>query len=256
MAKGANTMSGHSKWAQIKRQKGVNDTRRGQMFTKVGREISIAARAGGGDPDSNFRLRLALVKARQINMPQENIKRAIDRGAGGGDGAALEEANYEGYGPNGVAFFIEIATDSKNRAAAEVRNVFSKYGGNLGESGSVAWMFEPRGVITIEGKPDQLDELALTAIDMGALDFKVEDNELDIYTEVTDLSKVREGLTKLKANITGAERAMIPNTTLALDDDSAVKVLRLADHLEELDDVQKVYFNAEISGAAMEKYEG
>ncbi len=249
-------MSGHSKWAQIKRQKGVNDSKRGQMFTKVGREITISARAGGGDPDSNYRLRLALLKAKQINMPQENIKRAIERGAGGVDGATLEEANYEGYGPNGVAFFIEIATDSKNRAAAEVRNVFAKYGGNLGESGSVAWMFEPRGVVTIEAKPDQLEDLALTAIDMGALDFKIEDNVLDIYTNVSDLSKVRDGMTKLRANVTAAERAMIPNSTLALEDDSSLKVLRLADHLEELDDVQKVYFNAEISAAAMEKYAG
>jgi YebC/PmpR family DNA-binding regulatory protein len=249
-------MSGHSKWAQIKRQKGVNDAKRGQMFTKVGREVTIAARAGGGDPDSNFRLRLALLKAKQINMPQENIKRAIERGAGGGEGATLEETTYEGYGPNGVAFLIEAATDSRNRSAAEIRNVFSKNGGNMGAAGSVAWMFEPRGVITVEGKPDQLDELALEAIDMGALDFKTDDNVLDIYTEVTDLHKLREGLEKKKANITAAERSMIPNSTIAPDVDGAIKVLRLADHLEELDDVQKVYFNADIPAEAYEKYSG
>jgi YebC/PmpR family DNA-binding regulatory protein len=249
-------MSGHSKWAQIKRQKGVNDAKRGQMFTKVGREITIAAHAGGGDPNSNYRLRLALLKARQINMPQENIKRAIERGAGGAEGASLEETTYEGYGPGGVAFLIDVATDSRNRAAAEIRNVFSKNGGNLGSSGSVAWMFEPRGVVTVEGKPAQLDDLALAAIDIGALDFKVDDNVLEIYTEVADLHKVREGLEKQKASVTSAERSMIPNSTIALDVDAALKVLRLADHLEELDDVQKVYFNADIPPEALEKYEG
>ena len=249
-------MSGHSKWAQIKRQKGANDAKRGQMFTKVGREITIAARAGGGDPDSNYRLRLALLKAKQINMPQENVKRAIERGTGGGEGAVLEETTYEGYGPGGVAFLIEVATDSRNRTAAEIRNVFSKSAGNLGSNGSVAWMFEPRGVVTVEGKASQLDDLALAAIDMGALDFKVDDAGLEIYTEVGDLHKVRESLEKQKANITSAERAMIPNSTVPLEDDTAVKVLRLADHLEELDDVQKVYFNAEISAGAMEKYAG
>ncbi len=249
-------MSGHSKWAQIKRQKGVNDSKRGQMFTKVGREITIAARAGGGDPDSNFRLRLALLKSRQINMPQENIKRAIERGTGAGEGSVLEETTYEGYGPGGVAFLIDVATDSRNRAAAEIRNVFSKSGGNLGAAGSVGWMFEPRGVITVEGKPAQLDDLALAAIDVGALDFKVDESGLELYTGVSDLHKVREWLEKQKANVTSAERSMIPNSTVPLDADTGVKVLRLADHLEELDDVQKVYFNAEISAEALEKYAG
>jgi YebC/PmpR family DNA-binding regulatory protein len=249
-------MSGHSKWAQIKRQKGVNDAKRGQMFTKVGREITIAARAGGHDPNSNYRLRLALLKAKQINMPQENIKRAVDRATGGGDGTILEETNYEGYGPGGVAFFLEIATDSRNRAAAEVRNVFSKNNGNLGASGSVAWLFEPRGVLTVEGKPDQLDELALESIDMGALDFRLDGTILEIYTDSSDLMKVREALEKKKANVTSAERSMIPNSTVSLDHDTAVKVLRLADRLEELDDVQKVYFNGDIPAEVMETYEG
>jgi YebC/PmpR family DNA-binding regulatory protein len=249
-------MSGHSKWAQIKRQKGVNDAKRGQMFTKVGREITISARAGGGDPNSNYRLRLALLKAKQINMPQENIKRAIERGSGGGEGSTLEETTYEGYGAGGVAFLIEVATDSRNRAAAEIRNVFSKNGGNLGAAGSVAWMFEPRGVITVEGKPAQLEDLELAAIDLGALDFKVDDTVLDIYTEVADLHKVREALEKQKANVTSAERSMIPNSAVALDVDAAIKVLRLADHLEDLDDVQKVYFNADIPAEALEKYAG
>lgn len=250
-------MSGHSKWAQIKRQKGANDAKRGQMFTKVGREITIAARAGGGDPDANFRLRLALLKARQINMPQENIKRAVERGAGGsGEGSQLEETTYEGYGPGGVAFFLEVATDSRNRAAAEIRNVFTKHGGNLGASGSVAWLFEPRGVVTVEGEPDKLEELALAAIDLGALDFKVDEAILELYTDVADLHKVREDLETQKANITAAERSMLPNSTVALDDDTARKVLRLADRLEELDDVQKVYFNAEVSAEVMDTYEG
>ncbi len=250
-------MSGHSKWAQIKRQKGANDAKRGQMFTKVGREITIAARAGGGDPDANYRLRLALLKAKQINMPQENIKRAIERGAGGGEGATLEETTYEGYGPSGVALLIEVATDSKNRAAAEIRNVFSKSGGNLGESGSVGWLFEPRGVITIEGKSDQLEDLALTAIDIGALDFKIDESILEIYTDPNDLKKLREAFEKRKANITSADRAMIPNSTIPLEDENeAFKILRLVDRLDELDDVQKVYFNADIPMSVMEKYEG
>jgi YebC/PmpR family DNA-binding regulatory protein len=227
------------------------------MFTKIGREITIAARAGGGDPEANYRLRLALLKARQINMPQENIKRAIERGTGaGGEGANLEETTYEGYGPAGVAFLIEVATDSRNRAAAEIRNVFSKNGGNLGENGSVAWLFEPRGVVTIEGKPSQLDDLALAAIDMGALDFKVDGTILDIYTDVADLPHVRDALEKRKANITSAERARIPNSLVPLDEEHAFKVLRLADRLEELDDVLKVYFNADISAEVMEKYPG
>jgi YebC/PmpR family DNA-binding regulatory protein len=250
-------MSGHSKWAQIKRQKGANDAKRGQMFTKVGREISIASRAGGPDPDSNYRLRLALLKAKQINMPQENIKRAIERGAGGAEGGVLEETSYEGYGPGGVAFFIEVATDSRNRTAAEIRNVFSKNGGNLGANGSVAWLFEPRGVLMIEGKPGQLDDLAMEAIDVGALDVKEEDASLEIYTEVSDLQKVRDDLEKKKkATISSAERSMIPNSTVALDTDTALKVLRLADRLEELDDVQKVYFNGDIPAEALEKYAG
>jgi YebC/PmpR family DNA-binding regulatory protein len=248
-------MSGHSKWAQIKRQKGANDAKRGQMFTKVGREITIAARSGGGDPDSNYRLRLALIKAKQINMPQENIKRAIERGTGGGEGATLEEATYEGYGPGGVAFMMDVATDSRNRAAAEIRNVFSKNGGNLGSAGSVAWMFELRGVITVEGTASQLEDLALAAIDAGAIDFKVDDNVLEIFTDMADLHKVREMMEGQSANVTSAERSMIPNSTIPLDADAGVKVLRLADLLEELDDVQKVYFNAEISAEAMEKYE-
>ena len=249
-------MSGHSKWAQIKRQKGANDAKRGQMFTKVGREISLAARSGGGDPDANFRLRLALVKAKQINMPQENIKRAIERGTGSGEGAPLEETTYEGYGPAGVAFLLDVATDSRNRAAADIRSCFTKYNGNLGSAGSVGWLFEPRGVITVEGKPDSLEDLALSSIDMGAVDFKIDDNVLEIYTDPSDLIKVREALVKQKADVTSAERAMIPNSLISVDEDTAMKVLRLADRLEELDDVQKVYFNADIPAEVMEHYEG
>jgi len=249
-------MSGHSKWAQIKRQKGANDAKRGQMFTKVGREITIAARAGGGDPEANYRLRLALLKAKQINMPQDNIKRAIERATGGAEGGSLEETTYEGYGPAGVAFMIEVATDSRNRAAAEIRNVFSKNGGNLGENGSVAWLFEPRGVVIIEGNPKQLEDIALASIDLGALDFRLDGNILELYTDVADLPKVRETLVKQKVNVTSAERSRIPNSTIPLDEDVAFKVLRLADRLEELDDVQKVYFNADIAAEVIERYAG
>ncbi len=249
-------MSGHSKWAQIRRQKGVNDARRGQMFTKIGREITIAARAGGGDPEANYRLRLAIQKAKQINMPMENIKRAIERATGGGEGVHLEETTYEGYGPAGVAFLIEVATDSRNRAAAEIRNVFSKNGGNLGSSGSVAWLFVPRGVITVVAPPAELEDLALAAIDAGAEDVRQDGNILEIYTTVEALSAIRDSMEKRKANVTSAERSMVPNSLVPLDEETAIKTQRLADRLEELDDGQKVYFNADIPAEVMERYEG
>src|SRR5437763_10586727 len=169
-------MSGHSKWSQIKRQKGVNDTKRGAVFTKVAREIMIAARAGGGDPDGNFRLRLAIEKARGVNMPADNIKRAIDRATGSGEGEQIEEIVYEGYGPGGVAILVEAATDNRNRTAAEVRAIFTKAGGQLAGSGAVAWQFEPRGLITIPARGQDPDDVALAAIDAGAEDVDTSDS--------------------------------------------------------------------------------
>lgn len=240
-------MSGHSKWAQIKRQKGVNDARRGQLFTKLGREITVAARQGGGDPDANFRLRLAIQHARENNMPHENIERAIKRGVGGGEGTALEEIVYEGYGPGGVAIMVQVLSDNRNRAAAEVRTAFNRGGGNLGENGCVAWLFEPRGVInvTIDGRSREDAELA--AIDAGAVDIEEGDGSLEVYTELGDLDAVRRALVDAGLTVTRAETTMVPKTTITLDEQAARQTLRLVERLEDLDDVQHVYSNLELS---------
>ncbi len=247
-------MSGHSKWAQIKRQKGVNDSKRGQLFTKLGREITIAARDGGGDPNANFRLRLAIQHARESNMPMDNIERAIKRGTGGGEGAALEDIIYEGYGVGGAAILVEAMTDNRNRAAAEIRSVFTRHGGSLGESGCVSWLFDSRGVITLEPGKQDPDELALMAIDAGAEDVKVEDGTVEVYTEPVDLDAVRQALETGKAAIANAEVSMIPKTTLELDTKATVTVMKLMERLEELEDVQRVYSNIEVSEEALAEY--
>src|SRR5690348_11898086 len=184
-------MSGHSKWSTIKRQKGANDAKRGAMFTKVAREIAVAARAGGGDPDANYRLRLAMDKARSINMPADNIKRAIEKATGGGEDVQYEEIVYEGYGPGGVAVLVEAATDNRNRTAAEVRSIFAKTGGQLAGSGAVAWQFEARGLITVARDGADADEVALTAIDAGAADVDTESDPIEIYTQPAELFTVR-----------------------------------------------------------------
>ncbi len=237
-------MSGHSKWSTIKRQKGANDAKRGALFTKVAREISVAARQGGGDPDANYRLRLAIDKARSVNMPADNIKRTIDKAVGGGEGEQYEEIVYEGYGPGGVAILVEAATDNRNRTAAEVRSVFSKAGGQLAGSGAVAWQFEPRGLITvISGDPD---EVALAAIDAGAADVDTEADPLEIYTEPADLEAVRTALEKAGVAVDDAESAMIAKQTVELDEARARQALRLVELLEDLDDVQRVTANFDI----------
>ncbi len=240
-------MSGHSKWAQIKRQKGVNDARRGQLFTKVGREITVAAREGGGDPDANFRLRLAIQKAREVNMPQDNIQRAINRGTGADkEGGQLEELFYEGYGPNGVAIMVQVLTDNRNRAAADVRNVFTRGGGNMGEAGSVAWMFDQKGLITVELDGANSEEAELAAIEAGADDIQESDGVLEVYTDKAELDAVRRALDAQKLKISSAELSMVPKTLMDLDEKAATAVARLVDRLEELDDVQRVYVNADI----------
>jgi YebC/PmpR family DNA-binding regulatory protein len=237
-------MSGHSKWSTIKRQKGANDAKRGALFTKVAREISVAARQGGGDPDANYRLRLAIDKARSVNMPADNIKRTIDKAVGGGDGEQYEEIVYEGYGPGGVAILVEAATDNRNRTAAEVRSVFSKAGGQLAGSGAVAWQFEPRGLITVaSGDPD---EVALAAIDAGAADVDTEADPVEIYTEPADLEAVRKALEKAGIAVDDAESAMIAKQTIELDEAKARQALRLVELLEDLEDVQRVTANFDI----------
>jgi YebC/PmpR family DNA-binding regulatory protein len=239
-------MSGHSKWSTIKRQKGANDAKRGALFTKVAREVAVAARQGGGDPDANYRLRLAIDKARSINMPAENIKRAIERATGGGDAEQYEEIVYEGYGPGGVAVLVEAATDNRNRTAAEVRSVFSKTGGQLAGSGAVAWQFEPRGVITVPQAGADADEVALAAIDAGAVDVDTDADPMEIYTEPADLERVRLALEGSGFAVEGAESAMIAKQTVALEADKVRQALRLVDLLEDLDDVQRVTANFDI----------
>lgn len=248
-------MSGHSKWSQIKRAKGAADAKRGQLFTKLGREISVAARDGGGpDPDANARLRLAVQRAREANMPMDTIDRAIKRGAGGGDAAALEEILYEGYGPNGAAILIEALTDNRNRTVAEIRNAFKSSGGSLGEAGCVAWLFDNRGVISVQPNGDDPEEVALKAIDAGADDFRVDEDGIEVYTEPTNLDSVRIALEQEKVHVANAELAMIPKTTLELQPKETVTVLKLMERLEELDDVQRVYSNLELSEEALSEF--
>ena len=241
-------MSGHSKWAQIKRQKGANDAKRGQMFTKLAREITVAARQGGGDPETNFRLRLATQRARSMNMPQENITRAVARATGGADGAAqLEEVTYEGYGPGGVAIFVEALTDNRNRTVAEVRNVLTRNGGSLGENGSVAWIFEPRGIVVVNLDTNDADEVTLQAIDAGATDVNLADKTLEIYTNLENLEDVRRTMEDAGLEVETAERTFVPKTMVTLDDQKSTQVVRLIERLEDLDDVQNVSTNLDLS---------
>jgi YebC/PmpR family DNA-binding regulatory protein len=240
-------MSGHSKWSQIKRQKGANDARRGALFTKVAREISVAARAGGSDPDANFRLRLAIDKARSVNMPMDNIRRAIERAAGAGEGEQFEEIVYEGYGPGGVAILVEAQSDNRNRTAAEIRAAFSKAGGQLASSGAVAWQFEPRGVISILRAGADADEVALAAIDAGAEDVDTDDPErIEVYTGPADLERVRRIIEEAGFSVESAETAMVARQTVALESDRARAALRLVEALEDLDDVSRVSANFDI----------
>jgi YebC/PmpR family DNA-binding regulatory protein len=248
-------MSGHSKWSQIKRQKGVADAKRGQVFTKLGRELAVAVREGGPNPDANPRLRLAIDRARVANMPVDTIDRAIKRAAGGGDAASLEQAVYEGYGPGGAAILVEVLTDNRNRAVAEVRSVFTRAGANLGEAGCVAWMFDQRGVLTIEAGGEDPEEIELWAIDAGAEDVRVDDNVVEIYTAPSDLDAVRTSVTKEHPlHVTSAEIAMLPKASVPLDPKEAGATLRLMERLEDLDDVQKVYTNLEITEEALAEY--
>jgi YebC/PmpR family DNA-binding regulatory protein len=247
-------MSGHSKWSTIKRQKGVADAQRGQLFTKLSKEIIMAAKAGGGDPAANFRLRLAVQKARENNMPADNIDRAIKRATGGGEGADLQEVIYEGFGPAGTALIVEAATENRNRTVAEVRNVFSRSGGNLGESGSVAWNFDSRGVISLPANGRDADDVALYAIDAGAEDVQVSDDTIEVYTQPTDLETVKKALEDNGISVASAETARVPKTTVQLEQKDAIQTLRLVEKLESLDDVQKVYFNAEFSDDVLASY--
>jgi len=245
-------MSGHSKWSQIKRQKGVADHRRGQLFTKLAREIMVAVREGGPSPENNFRLRLTIQKARDINMPSDNIERAIKKGSGEAGGAALSEITFEGYGPHGIAVMVETLTDNRNRTVQEVRSLFARHGGSLGSNGSVSWLFDNRGVIVVETDGAQSEELALAAIDAGADDVKEEKGYLEIQTTPQNLETVRKAVEKIKPPVS-AQVMRVAKKTVVLEEKEAIQTLKLLDHLEELDDVQSVCANLDYSEAVLEK---
>jgi YebC/PmpR family DNA-binding regulatory protein len=249
-------MSGHSHWATIKRSKGAADAKKGQMFTKLGRELEIAARdGGGGDPSSNFRLRLVMDKARQAQMPKENIERAILRGTGQLKGESIEEIQYEGYGIQGAAMVVEVVTNNKNRAASEVRSVFTRHGGNLGATGSVSWMFERKGYISILPSDGNAEDLALMAIDAGADDVKVDEDLVEVFTKADELKKIKEAFEERKIPFETAQLSWVPKSLTQLDQRATIANMRLIDALEELEDVAQVYSNVEISAEAMAAYE-
>jgi len=248
-------MSGHSKWSSIKHQKGVTDARRGQLFTKLTREIIVAAREGGGDPDVNARLRLAIQKARDNSMPSDNIERAIKKGSGTLEGTALEEMVLEGYGVNGAAILVKALSDNRNRTVQDVRHMFTRHGGSLGESGCVAWLFDSMGLIMIKTSGLDTEELALEAIDAGADDVKVEGAFVEIYTKSNELEMVRKALEEKDVPIDSAELSLVPKTLLELDDRAALQTLRLLDKLEELDDVQQVSSNVDFPDSVLERFQ-
>jgi len=240
-------MSGHSKWSTIKHKKGKVDALRSKAISKIGREITVAARMGGADPIGNMRLKLALQKAKENNVPKDNIQRAIQKGVGAVEGSNYEELVYEGYGPGGVAVIVNVMTDNRNRTAADVRHLFSKYGGNLGESGCVAWTFNKRGLFVID-EIDKLDEeeVMMLVLEAGADDFKSEDDEFEIIVEPENFVQVQDALEKANIKTSVAEVTMIPETTVELLGDEATKMMKLIDALEEHDDVQDVYANFDI----------
>lgn len=240
-------MSGHSKWANIKRKKGANDAIRGKITTKIGREITIAVRMGGGDPTGNMRLKLALSKAKANNIPKDNIKRAIQKGLGASDGSNYEEISYEGYGPAGTAIMLDALTDNRNRTAAEVRHLFSKYGGNLGASGSVAWMFKRKAIFVVEKETfDDEDTLMEVALDAGAEDMKDEGDVFEITAEPEAYDDIEKALADKGIEVASSEITMVPDNTVKLSGKDAEKMQALEDAFDENDDVQSVYSNYEV----------
>lgn len=247
-------MSGHSKWSTIKRKKGAADAKRGKIFTKLIREIATAAKMGGGDPDANPRLRLAMDKARSANMPKDNIQRAIQKGIGGGEEASYEEVIYEGYGPGGTAVLLEVLTDNRKRTVSEVRHVFSKNGGNLGSTGCVAYLFEKKGIISIPPEGTDLDALLEAALEAGALDVLESDDSLDVVTTPSEFDAVKAALVGSSFEVSSASIRMEPTTSVRLEGRDAESMLRLADALDDLDDIQAVYANFDISEEAMANF--
>jgi YebC/PmpR family DNA-binding regulatory protein len=250
-------MSGHSKWAGIKHRKAAVDAKRGQLFGKLARAITVAAREGGGDPDHNATLAQAIVKAKDANMPNDNIERAIKKGTGAGsDAETYHHLTYEGYGPNGVAVYMAVLTDNKNRTAADIRHIFDRGGGKLGTDGSVSWMFERKGVIFVDAPGVDEDDLMMVAIDSGAEDVLGEGDSFEIRCEPSDFMSVRAALEAAGIDYSSAQLTMIPKTTVALAEAAARKTLRLLDALEENDDIQEVYANFDIPDHVMETLAG
>lgn len=239
-------MAGHSKWANIKHKKGKNDAAKAKVTTKIGREITIAVRLGGADVTGNMRLKLALQKARENNIPKDNIERAIKKGLGSTDGANYEEFTYEGYGPAGVAVIVEVMTDNRNRAAADVRHAFTKTGGNMGENGCVGWMFKSRGVFVIDKANVDEDEITMLALDAGADDIKSTDEEIEIYTAPEDFDAMEAALEENSVETLVAKITMVPDNTIQLNGDDAVSMQKMIDMMDELDDVKNIYHNGEL----------
>ncbi len=246
-------MSGHSKWSTIKRKKGAADAKRGKIFTKIIREIMVAARMGGGDINANPRLRSAVLAAKAENMPKENIERAIKKGTGELEGVNYEQLIYEGYGPGGVAMMLEVLTDNKNRTVADVRHIFSKYNGSLGETGCVSWMFEKKGLLLVDRESVDEDRLIEIALEAGALDVKDTGKEFEVKTEPGDFEAVKKALDEAGIKTSYAEVTMIPQTTVRLTGKEAEQMLKLMEGLEDSDDVQKVYANFDIPDEEMER---
>ena len=249
-------MSGHSKWSTIKRKKESADNKRGALFTKLAKEIQLAAKAGGGDPDVNFKLRLVIQRARSSNMPNDNIARAIAKATGGGDSVQLIEVSYEGFGPGGAAILVNAVTDNRNRTVAAIRHAFTRAGGSLGENGSVAWQFESRGALSVSLEGHDEDEIALAAIEAGAEDVETSEGSLEIQTAPGDLETVRQALTEAGYTVDHADLSMMPTVTVALEKGAAAQTLRLLDGLEELEDVQRVYSNADFDEELLAQYAG
>jgi YebC/PmpR family DNA-binding regulatory protein len=248
-------MSGHSKWSTIKRKKEATDAKRGQVFTRMAREIAIAAREGGGDPEVNFRLRLVIDKAKQANMPKDNIERAIKRGTGELKGEELEEIMYEGYAPNGIALLLDTLTDNRNRAVADIRRILTRHGGKMAESGAVSYLFDQQGFISAEAGEQDPEELALLAIDVGAVDVNVDDGTVEVYTEAGDLQRVKEALEGQGLELNTADLIMTPKAMTELSESETFRIMRIIESLEELEDVQQVYSNLYLTPEMVLKYE-
>jgi YebC/PmpR family DNA-binding regulatory protein len=245
-------MSGHSRWSQIKRKKGKADVQRGKLFSKILREITVAAKNGGGDPKANMRLKAAIESAKEANMPQDNIKRAVQKGTGELPGEAYEEITYEGYAPGGVAVLVQVVTDNRNRTGPEIRHTFEKQGGNMGSAGSVGWMFERTGIIQVDAEKIAEDDLMAKALDAGATDMRRAEKAFEITTTPAEMDLVREALTKAGVPVLEAQVMFLPKSTVRVESKDAASVLRLIEALEELDDVQSVYANYDIPDEILE----